>query len=125
MKNWTAEVIKEVAENIESYRSRVSNRQNPYNVFTAWKMSENDHTKMFLLCNCVIGHHSLKKLSEEDCFRLYAFRDEVAEVRHQMREEIANGREQNIRAVENLYKVCRRLIRKIERISCLHGHPED
>ena len=317
MTNWTVQKIKEVAESIESARSRVSNRQNPYNVFTAWKMSENDHTKMFLalmryqnasgrylllnsflnrfakgrdkmihyqnisdvkilfnpryktdtansfidglitftangrriaiivenkiydapdqpeqirryinhmtedegvdvnnvwvfymtgdgskevdaksyagncedgsvdigrrfvplaynsdivnwlkndileariypealtgvvrayveslekdmfaennsdawrmdmLCNCVIGHHSLKKLSEEDCFRLYAFRDEVAEVRQQMREEIANGREQNIRAVENLYKVCRRLIQKIERISCLHGHPED
>ena len=309
MKNWTAETIKEVAENIESERSRVSNRQNPYNVFTAWKMSENDHTKMFLalmryqnasgryallnsflnrfakgrdkmihyqnisdvnilfnpryktdtansfidglitftangrriaiivenkiydapdqpeqirryinymtedegvdvnnvwvfymtgdgskevdaksyggnceddsvdigrrfvplaynsdivnwlkndileariypealtgvvrayveslekdmfaednsdawrmdmLCNCVIGHHNLKKLSEEDCFRLYAFRDEVAEVRHQMREEIANGREQNMRAVENLYEVCRRLIKKIEQLA--------
>ena len=36
------------SESIESARSRVSNRQNPYNVFTAWKMSENDHTKMFL-----------------------------------------------------------------------------
>lgn len=308
MKNWTAEVIKEVAENIESERSRVSNRQNPYNVFTAWKMSENDHTKMFLalmryqnasgryallnsflnrfakgrdkmihyqnisdvnilfnpryktdttnsfidglitftangrriaiivenkiydapdqpeqirryinhmteegvdvnnvwvfymtgdgskevdaksyggnceddsvdigrrfvplaynsdivnwlkndileariypealtavvrayveslekdmfaednsdtwrmdmLCNCVIGHHSLKKLSEEECFRLYALRDEVSEVRHQMREEIANGHEQNMRAVENLYEVCRRLIKKIEQLA--------
>ena len=309
MKNWTAEVIKEVAENIESYRSRVSNRPNPYNVFTAWKMSENDHTKMFLalmryqnasgryallnsflnrfakgrdkmihyqnisdvnilfnpryktdttnsfidglitftangrriaiivenkiydapdqpeqirryinhmtedegvdvnnvwvfymtgdgskevdaksyggnceddsvdigrrfvplaynrdivdwlkndileariypealtsvvrayveslekdmfaednsdtwrmdmLCNCVIGHHNLKKLSEEECFRLYALRDEVSEVRHQMREEIANGREQNMRAVENLYEVCRRLIKKIEQLA--------
>lgn len=309
MKNWTAEKIKEVAESIESERSRVSNRQNPYNVFTAWKMSENDHAKMFLalmryqnasgrylllnsflnrfakgrdkmihyqnisdvnilfnpryktdtannfidglitftangrriaiivenkiydapdqpeqirryinhmtedegvdvnnvwvfymtgdgskevdeksyggnceddsvgigrrfvplaynsdivnwlkndileariypealtgvvrayveslekdmfaednsdvwrmdvLCNCVIGHHNLKKMSEEDCFRLYAFRDEVAEVRHQMREEIANGREQNMRAVENLYEVCRRLIQEIEQLT--------
>ena len=309
MKNWTAEEIKKVAENIESARSRVSNRQNPYNVFTAWKMSENDHTKMFLalmryqnasgryallssflnrfakgrdkkihyqnisdvnilfnpryktdkansfidglitftvngqriaiivenkiydasdqpeqirryinhmtedegvdvnnvwvfymtgdgskevdvksyggnceddsvdigrrfvplaynsdivdwlkndileariypealtsvvrayveslekdmfaednsdawrmdmLCNCVIGHHSLKKMSEEDCFRLYAFRDDVAEVRQQMREEIANGREQNMRAVENLYEVCRRQIQKIEQLA--------
>ena len=309
MKNWTAEVIKEVAESIESERNRVSNRPNPYNVFTAWKMSENDHTKMFLalmryqnasgryallnsflnrfakerdkmihyqnisdvnilfnpryktdkansfidglitftangrriaiivenkiydapdqpeqirryinhitedegvdvnnvwvfymtgdgskevdaksyggncedesvdigrrfvplaynidivnwlkndileariypealtgvvrayveslekdmfaednsdawrmdmLCNCVIGHHNLKKMSEEDCFRLYAFRDEVAEVRHQMREEIANGHEQNMRAVENLYEVCRRLIQKIEQMA--------
>lgn len=306
MKNWTAEDIKEVAENIECERSRVSNRQNSYNVFTAWKMSENDHTKMFLalmryqntsgkyallnsflnrfakgrdkmihyqnisdvnilfnpryktdkansfidglitftangrriaiivenkiydapdqpnqisryiehmtkdegvdvnnvwvfymtgdgskeveeqsygcdagtdigrrfvplaynrdivdwlkndileariypealtgvvcayveslekdmfaednsdawrmdmLCNCVIGHHSLKKLSEEDCFRLYTFRDDVAEVRHQMREEIANGREQNMRAVENLYEVCRRRIQKIEQLA--------
>ena len=35
MKNWTAEVIKEVAESIESERNRVSNRPNPYNVFTA------------------------------------------------------------------------------------------
>lgn len=306
MKNWTVEKIKEVAESIESARSRVSNRQNPYNVFTAWKMSENDHTKMFLalmryrdasgryallnsflnrfakgrdkmihyqnisdvnilfnpryktdkansfidglitftangrriaiivenkiydapdqpeqirryiehmtkdegvdvnnvwvfymtgdgskeveeqsygcdagtdigrrfvplaynsdiinwlksdileariypealtgvvrayvesfekdmfaednsdawrmdmLCNSVIGHHNLKKMSEEECFRLYAFRDEVAEVRHQMREEIANGREQNMRALENLYKVCRRLIQKIEQLA--------
>lgn len=306
MKNWTVEKIKEVAESIESARSRVSNRQNPYNVFTAWKMSENEHTKMFLalmryrdasgryallnsflnrfakgrdkmihyqnisdvnilfnpryktdkansfidglitftangrriaiivenkiydapdqpeqirryiehmtkdegvdvnnvwvfymtgdgskeveeqsygcdagtdigrrfvplaynsdiinwlksdileariypealtgvvrayvesfekdmfaednsdawrmdmLCNSVIGHHNLKKMSEEECFRLYAFRDEVAEVRHQMREEIANGREQNMRALENLYKVCRRLIQKIEQLA--------
>ena len=306
MTNWTVQKIKEVAESIESARSRVSNRQNPYNVFTAWKMSENDHTKMFLalmryqnasgryallnsflnrfakgrdkkihyqnisdvnilfnpryktdkansfidgliiftankkriaiivenkiydapdqpkqisryiehmtnderipvdnvwvfymtgdgskevdaqsygnngnvnignrfvplaynsdivnwlkseileariypealtgvvrayveslekdmfaednsdawrmdmLCNCVIGHHNLKKMSEEDCFRLYAFRNEVAEVRHQMREEIANGHEQNMRAVENLYEVCRRLIQKIEQMA--------
>ena len=309
MKNWTAETIKEVAECIESERSRVSNCQNPYNVFTAWKMSENDHTKMFLalmryqnasgryallnsflnrfakgrdkmihyhnisdvnilfnpryktdttnsfidglitftangrriaiivenkiydapdqpeqirryinymtedegvdvnnvwvfymtgdgskevdaksyggnceddsvdigrrfvplaynsdivnwlkndileariypealtgvvrayveslekdmfaedisdtwrmdmLCNCVIGHHNLKKLSEEECFRLYALRNEVSEVRHQMREEIANGREQNMRAVENLYEVSRRLIKKIEQLA--------
>ena len=44
MKKWTAETINEVAESIESARSRVCNRQNPYNVFTARKMSENDHT---------------------------------------------------------------------------------
>jgi hypothetical protein len=72
---------------------------------------------MDMLCNSVIGHHNLKKLSEEECFRLYAFRDEVAEVRHQMREEIANGREQNMRAVENLYEVSRRLIQKIEQLA--------
>ena len=48
MKDWTIQEIKEVAERIETSRNRASNLQNPYNVFTAWKMSENDHTKMFL-----------------------------------------------------------------------------
>ncbi len=305
MKNWTAETIKEVAECIESERSRVSNRQNPYNVFTAWKMSENDHTKMFLalmryqnasgrylllnsflnrfakgrdkmihyqnisdvnilfnpryktdttnsfidglitftangrriaiivenkiydapdqpeqirryinhmteegvdvnnvwvfymtgdgskevdaqsygnngnvnignrfvplaynsdivnwlkndileariypealtgvvrayveslekdlfaeddsddsrmnkLCNSVIGHHNLKKLSEEDCLRLYAFRKAVAEVRSQMREEIANGSAEDMRAMENLYTIIKKVLLKVEQLA--------
>ena len=48
MKNWTVEKIKEVAELIEGSSHRASKGHNPYNLFTAWKMSENDHTKMFL-----------------------------------------------------------------------------
>ena len=39
MKNWTIQDIKKVAEKIETSRNRASNLQNPYNVFTAWKMS--------------------------------------------------------------------------------------
>ena len=48
MTNWTVQKIKEVAELIEGSIHRASKVQNPYNLFTAWKMSENDHTKMFL-----------------------------------------------------------------------------
>ena len=48
MTNWTVQKIKEVAELIEGSIHRSSKVQNPYNLFTAWKMSENDHTKMFL-----------------------------------------------------------------------------
>ena len=306
MKNWTAETIKEVAENIESERSRVSNRQNPYNVFTAWKMSENDHTKMFLalmryqnasgryallnsflnrfakgrdkmihyqnisdvnilfnpryktntansfidglitftangkriaiivenkiydapdqpnqisryiehmtndegitvdnvwvfymtgdgskevdaqsygnngnvnignrfvplaynsdivnwlkndileariypealtgvvrayveslekdlfaeddsddsrmnmLCNSVIGHHNLKKVTTDDCDTLYAFRKAVAEARNQMREDIANGSAVDMRAMENLYTIIKKVLLKVEQLA--------
>ena len=306
MKNWTAETIKEVAECIESERSRVSNRQNPYNVFTAWKMSENDHTKMFLalmryqnasgrylllnsflnrfakgrdkmihyqnisdvnilfnpryktntansfidglitftangkriaiivenkiydapdqpnqisryiehmtndegipvdnvwvfymtgdgskevdaqsygnngnvnignrfvplaynsdivnwlkndileariypealtgvvrayveslekdlfaeddsddsrmnmLCNSVIGHHNLKKVTMEQCNTLYAFRKAVAEVRNQMREDIANGSAEDMHVVDNLYAIVKKVIQKLEQLA--------
>ena len=48
MTNWTVQKIKEVAELIEGSSHRARKVQNPYNLFTAWKMSENDHTKMFL-----------------------------------------------------------------------------
>ena len=306
MKNWTVEKIKEVAESIESARSRVSNRQNPYNVFTAWKMSENDHTKMFLalmryqnasgkyallnsflnrfakgrgkmihyqnisdvnilfnpryktdttnsfidglitftandrriavivenkiydapdqpnqisryiehmtkdegvdvnnvwvfymtgdgskeveeqsygcdagtdidrrfvplayssdiinwlksdileariysealtgvvrayveslekdlfaednsdnqqmdkLCNSVMGHHNLKKVTMEQCNTLYAFRKAVAEVRNQMREDIANGSAEDMHVVDNLYAIVRKVIQKLEQLA--------
>lgn len=306
MKNWTAEEIKEVAESIESARSRVGNHQNPYNVFTAWKMSENDHTKMFLalmryqnasgrylllnsflnrfakgrdkmihyqnisdvnilfnpryktdtansfidglitftangkriaiivenkiydapdqpnqisryikhmtederipvdnvwvfymtgdgskevdaqsygnngnvnignrfvplaynsdivnwlkndileariypealtgvvrayveslekdlfaeddsddsrmnmLCNSVIGHHNLKKVTTDDCDTLYAFRKAVAEARNQMREYIANGSAEDMRAMENLYTIIKKVLLKVEQLA--------
>lgn len=306
MKNWTVEKIKEMAESIESARSRVSNRQNPYNVFTAWKMSENEHTKMFLalmryrdasgryallnsflnrfakgrdkmihyqnisdvnilfnpryktdtansfidglitftangqriaiivenkiydapdqpeqirryinhmtedegvdvnnvwvfymtgdgskeveeqsygcdagtdigrrfvplayncdiinwlksdileariypealtsvvrsyveslekdlfaednsdnqqmdkLCNSVIGHHNLKKVTMEQCNTLYAFRKAVAEVRNQMREDIANGSAEDMHVVDNLYAIVRKVIQKLEQLA--------
>ena len=306
MKIWTAEHIKELAEGIESERSRVSNRQNPYNVFTAWKMSENDHTKMFLalmryqnasgryallnsflnrfakgrgkmihyqnisdvnilfnprykndtansfidglitftakkgriavivenkiydapdqpnqisryiehmtkdehvdvdnvwvfymtgdgskeveeqsygcnagtdighrfvplaynsdiinwlksdileariypealtsvvrsyveslekdlfaednsdnqrmdkLCNSVIGHHNLKKVTKDQCNTLYAFRKAVAEVRNQMREDIANGSAEDMHVVDNLYAIVKKVIQKLEQLA--------
>lgn len=44
MKN---EEIIGLAKEMEKQRSKAKH-QNPYNVFTAWKMSENDHTKLLL-----------------------------------------------------------------------------
>ena len=39
MKKYTVQEIKNVAEAIEGFRKRVAHRQNPYNLFTAYKMS--------------------------------------------------------------------------------------
>ena len=36
-----------LAKEIEKQKSKAKH-QNPYNVFTAWGMSENDHTKLLL-----------------------------------------------------------------------------
>lgn len=42
----TEEILK-LAKEIENQRSKTKHKR-PYNVFTAWRMSENDHTKMLL-----------------------------------------------------------------------------
>ena len=76
-----------------------------------------DTQRMGLLCRSVIGHYNLKKLSEEDCAKLYAFRDDVAELRHQMREEIANGHDQEMHFVENLYTIVKKVLKKIEQLA--------
>ena len=39
--------IIEIANKIEGQRNK-SKHHSPYNVFTAWGMSENDHTKLLL-----------------------------------------------------------------------------
>ena len=78
---------------------------------------DSDDSRMNKLCNSVIGHHNLKKLSEEDCLRLYAFRKAVAEVRSQMREEIANGSAEDMRAMENLYTIIKKVLLKVEQLA--------
>ncbi|MBE6297227.1 MAG: hypothetical protein E7088_01870 [Bacteroidales bacterium] len=78
---------------------------------------DSDDSRMNKLCNSVIGHHNLKKLSEEECLRLYAFRKAVAEVRSQMREEIANGSAEDMRAMENLYTIIKKVLLKVEQLA--------
>ena len=78
---------------------------------------DSDDSRMNKLCNSVIGHHNLKKLNEEDCLRLYAFRKAVAEVRSQMREEIANGSAEDMRAMENLYTIIKKVLLKVEQLA--------
>lgn len=78
---------------------------------------KSDGWRMNTLCRTVIGHNNLKKMDEKDCTTLYAFRDDVAETRHLMREDIANGNEQDIRAVDNLYKSIKKVIQKMEQLA--------
>ena len=42
------EVILKLAKEIEDKRN-MAKRHRPYNVFTAWNMSENDHTKLLFV----------------------------------------------------------------------------
>ena len=76
-----------------------------------------DNQRMDKLCNSVIGHHNLKKVTEEQCNTLYAFRKAVAEVRHQMREDIANGSAEDMHVVDNLYAIVRKVIQKLEQLA--------
>ena len=76
-----------------------------------------DNQRMDKLCNSVIGHHNLKKVTEEECNTLYAFRKAVAEVRHQMREDIANGSAEDMHVVDNLYAIVRKVIQKLEQLA--------
>lgn len=76
-----------------------------------------DNQRMDKLCNSVIGHHNLKKVTEEECNTLYAFRKSVAEVRHQMREDIANGSAEDMHVVDNLYAIVRKVIQKLEQLA--------
>ena len=76
-----------------------------------------DNQRMDKLCNSVIGHHNLKKVTEEECNTLYAFRKAVAEVRHQMREDIANGSAEDMHVVDNLYTIVRKVIQKLEQLA--------
>lgn len=76
-----------------------------------------DNQRMDQLCNSVIGHHNLKKVTMEQCNTLYAFRKAVAEVRHQMREDIANGSAEDMHVVDNLYAIVRKVIQKLEQLA--------
>lgn len=78
---------------------------------------DSDTQKMHFLCRIMVGHCNLKKLSEEDCEQLYAFRDDVAKVRHQMREDVANGCDMDMSVVENLYAIVKKLLKKIEQLA--------
>ncbi|MBQ2012480.1 MAG: PD-(D/E)XK nuclease family protein [Bacteroidaceae bacterium] len=76
-----------------------------------------DNQRMDKLCNSVIGHHNLKKVTMEQCNTLYAFRRAVAEVRNQMREDIANGSAEDMHVVDNLYAIVRKVIQKLEQLA--------
>ena len=76
-----------------------------------------DNQRMDKLCNSVIGHHNLKKVTKEQCNTLYAFRKAVAEVRNQMREDIANGSAEDMHVVDNLYAIVRKVIQKLEQLA--------
>ena len=76
-----------------------------------------DNQRMDLLCNSVMGHHNLKKVTEEECNTLYVFRKAVAEVRNQMREDIANGSAEDMHVVDNLYAIVRKVIQKLEQLA--------
>jgi hypothetical protein len=76
-----------------------------------------DNQRMDKLCNSVIGHHNLKKVTKDQCNTLYAFRKAVAEVRNQMREDIANGSAEDMHVVDNLYAIVRKVILKLEQLA--------
>ena len=76
-----------------------------------------DNQRMDKLCNSVIGHHNLKKVTKDQCNTLYAFRKAVAEVRNQMREDIANGSAEDMHVVDNLYAIVRKVIQKLEQLA--------
>ena len=76
-----------------------------------------DNQRMDKLCNSVIGHHNLKKVTIEQCNTLYTFRKAVAEVRNQMREDIANGSAEDMHVVDNLYAIVRKVIQKLEQLA--------
>ena len=76
-----------------------------------------DNQRMDKLCNSVIGHHNLMKVTMEQCNTLYAFRKAVAEVRNQMREDIANGSAEDMHVVDNLYAIVRKVIQKLEQLA--------
>ena len=76
-----------------------------------------DNQRMDKLCNSVIGHHNLKKVTMEQCNTLYAFRKAVAEVRNQMREDIANGSAEDMYVVDNLYAIVRKVIQRLEQLA--------
>ena len=76
-----------------------------------------DNQRMDKLCNIVMGHHNLKKVTMEQCNTLYAFRKAVAEVRHQMREDIANGSAEDMYVVNNLYAIVKKVIQKLEQLA--------
>ena len=76
-----------------------------------------DNQQMDKLCNSVMGHHNLKKVTMEQCNTLYAFRKAVAEVRNQMREDIANGSAEDMHVVDNLYAIVRKVIQKLEQLA--------
>lgn len=76
-----------------------------------------DNQRMDKLCNYVMGHHNLKKVTKDQCNTLYAFRKAVAEVRHQMREDIANGSAEDMNVVDNLYAIVKKVIQKLEQLA--------
>ena len=76
-----------------------------------------DNQRMDKLCNFVIGPHNLKKVTMEQCNTLYAFRKAVAEVRNQMREDIANGSAEDMHVVDNLNAIVKKVIQKLEQLA--------
>ena len=64
-----------------------------------------------LLCNNIIGHHNLKRLSETELSTIYSFFDEVANIRKDRQED----QEQD--AIYNLYRLTQDIIKDIEKMA--------
>lgn len=64
-----------------------------------------------LLCNKLIGHHNMKKLSDKDLTTLYSFYEEVAKTRKEWQDN------QEIDSIYNLYCLIQDIIQDIETIA--------
>lgn len=73
-----------------------------------------DARRKDMLCNTLIGHHNLKKLTEADITRLYAFFEDIARLKREK-----NGRlgDRDLDAVYNLYRLTQDVIRDVEELA--------
>ena len=72
-----------------------------------------DRWRKDMLCNTLIGHHNMNKMTDRDFNSLYSFRNSVQEIR----KEIPNRDEQDIIAVDDLYGIIRDLIHDVEQMA--------
>lgn len=77
-------------------------------------MSCPSKTQKDILLNSLVGHHSIKRLTEEQFDTLYTFCEDVSKTREQMFKDLVTENDSEVDAIESIYNVSQRIKDMIE-----------
>ena len=68
----------------------------------------------YRLLNSLVGHHSIKRLTEEQFDTVYTFCEDVSKIREQMFKDLVTENDSEVDAIESIYNVSQSIKDMIE-----------